>query len=76
MNIQERQRYSSKPLDDSKHVSGAKYNSFGVSFEELDRRKNEEKRQINKMELTIQQTLQTAAEKNGQLLKNNIGPII
>lgn len=66
MPFAERQRYSSKPLDTSerRNDNATRYNSFGVSYEELDRRKAKEKRDLQNMQLTIQQTLQTAAENN------------
>lgn len=65
MSLSERQRYTSKPLDTSDKKTPIKYNSFGVSFDELERRETEEKKAHHIMQMTIQDILQSAVENNG-----------
>lgn len=43
-----------------------KYTSFGESFDEIDRKRDQEKRKIFLMELTIEDMLQAALEQNSK----------
>lgn len=59
MGAKEREKYNPEPGKRSQ-----KYNSNGVSFDEMDRQKAEKLKQFRIMELTIQETLQLADERN------------
>lgn len=71
MPVSERQRYSYKPLDIKQNLA-PRYNSFGVSFDELDRRKADDQRRVQVMKLTILETLQNAVERRGLILHSEI----
>lgn len=61
MGAKEREKYEPEP---GRHVK--KYNSSGVSFDEMDRQKALQLKQFRIMELTIQETLQLAEERNSK----------
>lgn len=70
MTAEERQPYVSKSdkPDASLPFSGPKlYTSFGVSFDELDRQKENEKKRVLEMDLTIEEILQTAVEEDSKI---------
>lgn len=60
----ERDRYNPKSAQPTATRPDRKklYTSFGVSFDELDRQKEDEMRRIRNMELTVEEMLQNALE--------------
>lgn len=60
----ERDRYNPKSAQTTATRPDRKklYTSFGVSFDELDRQKEDEMRRIRNMELTVEEMLQNALE--------------
>ena len=61
----EREKYGrSSTTSNQPRNSQKQYTSFGLSFDELDRKKKEDEAKHRKMELTIEEMLQVALEQN------------
>jgi hypothetical protein len=68
MNGSERQKYVEKSSKQSADTSPKRYTSFGVSFDEIDKQKENVKKEQKKMEFSIKDML-TQATVEGSKLK-------
>lgn len=68
MGGKEREKYeNASTKSNNRDEPPMKYTTNGISFEEIDRRKAENQKQMKMMELTIEEMLQTAEEQNRKL---------
>lgn len=69
MSAAEREKFSNKPSSKgSDYKEPTKYTSFGVTFDEIDRKKEEERNKIHRMNLTIEEMLQIAEDNGSKFL--------
>lgn len=67
MSASEREKYGHKASSSngSNYTEPTKYTSFGVTFDEIDRQKEEERAKIQRMNLTIEEMLEIAEDREG-----------
>lgn len=69
MSAAEREKFSNKPSSKSLDFKEpTKYTSFGVTFDEIDRQKEEERKKSQRMNLTIEEMLLTAEDQGCEIL--------
>lgn len=72
MSASEREKFSNKPSSSksSDYKEPTKYTSFGVTFDEIDRQKEDERKKIQRMNLTIEEMLSIAKDQGREFLCN------
>lgn len=71
MSAPEREKFGQKASSSNGYRDPTKYTSFGVTFDEIDRQKENERAKIQRMTMTIEEMLQTAEEQDGKFLRNS-----
>lgn len=66
----EREKFGGKALSSKGYNEPKKYTSFGITFDEIDRQKEDERAKIQRMSMTIEEMLQIAEEQDCILLCN------